>query len=126
MKDITNYIIEGMRGINRRTFRHWNSAPEPKKQEITINDISEAIYGYVSADNETLKLFDKEFNKTKSIAKAFDILKTDEDNFYRLFHRIGHKMDLENINDDEIEQYIKDHDKEISEKFQQVKNYYER
>lgn len=126
MKDIKDYIDEGMRGLNRRAFRHWNSAPAPKKQEMTIDDISNAIYEYVSAHDETLKLFDKEFNKTKSIAKSFDILKTDDDNFYNLFHRIGHKMNLENINDDEIEQYIKDNDKEISEKFQQVRDFYER
>lgn len=93
---------------------------------MTIDDASNAIYEYVSAHDETLRLFDKEFNKTKSIAKAFDVLKKDEDNFYRLFHRIGYKMNLENIDDDEIEQYIKDNDKEICDKFQQVRNYYER
>ncbi len=127
MKNIKDYIDEGMlSGLNRRAASHWNSKPAPKKQEMTIDDASNAIYEYVSAHDETLRLFDKEFNKTKSIAKSFDILKTDDDNFYNLFHRIGYKMNLENINDDEIEQYIKDNDKEISKKFQQVRDFYER
>lgn len=126
MKDITTYFYEGMRGLKRSQFLHY-SAKQIKNNEVSINIVTNAIYDYISSDDERNKLFNKEFNKAKSVFKSLDILKTDEDNFYRVYARIGRKMELENpLSDEEIEQYIKDNDKEITEELPKVIDWYNR
>lgn len=113
MKSIVTKINEGMRGLNRRYFRHL-SIPV-KEKELSINTVWRGIETHISNDDDLLKEYNKLFKQLKSVYKTLKKLEEDDDLGFKLFRKIRNKSEVNSAEPEDIEKFIKDHDEELSD-----------